>query len=221
MNKALCFALAFALALASLVLGSPLAMDKNTNVAGWIAGGLAAGLFAAFVVKRERAKKVFPKSILLLGDSLAVGLGDPMVSLGAHNGVAVDVHAISGKTAAYWQPQVQDLLSASRPDLLLVSLGTNDAVADYPAAYVAAIRAICETAKSSGVRIAWIAPPALGPLSRFPSLGAIRQAISGCSPEVIDVSADIQDLRSADGIHFSWQGYNEWARLIWVALYSP
>ena len=72
-------------------------MGENTSAAVWIAGGLVAGLAVAFVVKRGRTKNASPKSILLLGDSLAVGLGDPLTSLGAQNGVAVDVHAISGR----------------------------------------------------------------------------------------------------------------------------
>jgi len=191
----------------------------------WIAGGLAAGMLVAGGARAAigaATKKAPPTSILLLGDSLAVGLGSPFSAIAANNGVAVDVHAVSGKTAVYWQPYVQDLLNSVRPDMMLVSLGTNDATASNPAAYVEAIKSICSMAKSSGVRLTWILPPPL-PLEspdRFPSLEAVNQAIVNCSPEVIDVSGSLQAMRAGDGIHFTAQGYAAWAKLIWQEIDS-
>lgn len=192
----------------------------DINLYLWIAGGLVAGMLVARSARaatNAKEKKVVPKSILLLGDSLAVGLGDPFSAIAANNGVAVDVRAVSGKTAVYWQPYVRELLNTVRPDMLLVSLGTNDAVASNPAPYVGAIKSICSMAADSGTRLAWIVPPSLPlePPNRFPSLGAINQAIFDCSPEAIDVSGSLQAMRAGDGIHFTGQGYAAWAKLIW------
>ena len=105
--------------------------------------------------------------LLLVGDSLAVGLAPPLGQLARDNGVLFDSAGKVGSTVGQWADPNSSLgvvlrqKLAQKPAVVLVSLGTND-----EALSVASARAelplldqLVETIKASGADLAWVGPP--------------------------------------------------------------
>lgn len=144
----------------------------------------ASGAGAAKVRKGER--------ILMMGDSLAVGLSTPMKGLVTD---AKDVGAAFASTACggtatfqYSNSQYQGgcydctkgitsncntmllgSIKAFQPTLVLVSLGTNDAYGKVqPEVIMQAARDLIKLLQAAGARVAWIGPPKLTPVYAYP-----------------------------------------------------
>ena len=176
---------------------------------GFLASWLSAILFAGIAMSNPKNK-----DILLVGDSLAVGLSAPMKALGKRDDVHVHDEAKVGTTASYWVPRLPSILRARRPRVLAVSLGTNDAaIADRKLASEA-LRGICKVAEELDVRLVWIAPPSLP--ARLTGAATVRATIDDCAPVVLDISEGIE--RAPDGIHATGKGYATWALRLWAPL---
>lgn len=171
--------------------------------------------------------------ILLVGDSLAVGLSTPLSALAKDHGIAFQAIAIVGTRIDQWA-QSTDLtavLAAFQPTVVLVSLGTNDAyvmpspgtsIGQRQAPYMEALLTKIEAAHPRA--IVWIEPPTLPDAAS--SLSSVRQLIE--AQHAIDLPKHIKPRvalfasqrltivpRSPDGIHPVVSGYAYWAGKIW------
>lgn len=153
-----------------------------------------------------------PKRMLLLGDSLAVGLGPPLKKLAASKGIGVAHDGKVGTTSAAWahgQSLAADL-ARDNFDTVLVSLGTNDMAGSWTAEQVASyMGAIVDAVQKRGARVVWVAPP------RMPTLReeAVRKAIASLGVAVFPSDA-LEIPRGGDKIHPTAIGYAGWAGAI-------
>ncbi len=170
--------------------------------------------------------------ILLIGDSLAVGLGTPLGALCSDAGIPFQTLATVGTRIDQWGSPgtygdaLKQALASFQPTLVLISLGTNDAymqpspgedIGQRQAPYLDALLTGIEAA---GVRaIVWIAPPTL-PAAAI-SLGPVRTLIAMASRErapgafarriSVFPSQRLNLPRGPDNIHPVASGYAGWA----------
>jgi lysophospholipase L1-like esterase len=189
----------------------------------WVLGGVlvATGVGLAVAVRKHGEPACRPSvapgsRVLLVGDSLAVGLGPPLRSAFTRAGADFLALAKSGTTMTYWiagapRASVEAALGSFSPTLVLVSLGTNDSYGarsdEQLRSDVAAVHAL---ATSRGAEMAWILPPSLPKPDRVGPL--VRQAgLHGFESSRLP-------LRQADGIHPSGRGYAGWAEHVFAWL---
>lgn len=123
--------------------------------------------------------------------------------------------AAQGSRIDSWtpHPELSALLAGWRPDVALVSLGTNDAYlpGDAWERQRPALARLLGELRASGVRVLWLLPPELpqaygGRALNTPFLAALRAAV----PEPLDARAlDLE--RAPDGLHLTPAGYAAWA----------
>ena len=157
--------------------------------------------------------------VLLLGDSLAQGLGPPLARLAEATGVSLVARGIQSSTIRQWLAgaSLVDAVRQSEPSLTLVCLGTNDmGAADAGAEGRRAGELIDTLFQSSAATVAWIGPPSL-PVDK----SAFRAALAAmCSPREVRIfdSQALDLARTPDRIHMTSAGYRAWAASIaaWV-----
>lgn len=106
--------------------------------------------------------------VLLIGDSLAVGLKDPVKKLVEESGSTFDTVAKGGvKIAAFTKGtlavELDDALT-KHPQLVLIVLGTNDEYENsgYAPKAQKYSQELVSKIKSAGAKVLWIGPPTLG-----------------------------------------------------------
>lgn len=158
--------------------------------------------------------------ILVIGDSLGVGLAPPLaqrharVKGAAENGTTIDHWATTGD--AFGRSPLSDALKTSPSSLVLISLGTNDVASGAPAeSKRAKARAIVERIIEAGSLPVWILPPTLPTLSaaNAAALRAVLLDELAARADVFD-SAAVPFERAPDQIHATPQGYDQWAAAI-------
>ncbi len=194
-------------------------MDRTWLYAGLLLGGgvaLVNVLQAGPTIKRG-------ERLLLVGDSLALGLAPSLGELARENGVIFDSAGKVGSRVGEWGNPQSSLNAVLRqklalgPKVVLVSLGTNDealllasARAELPA-----LEALIATIRGSGAKLGWVGPPKFLPGQSFKPNGfttAIRQRVSGGDyfpSERYDIP------RGGDALHPTVKGYAGWAGQIW------
>lgn len=212
----------------------------------WIYVGLgAATLTAVGLVELLGAPTLRPGDrVLLVGDSLAVGLSAPLGALCQDNGIPFQAIATVGTRIDQWaqsQP-LTDALTSFQPTIVLISLGTNDAymlpqpgqdIGARQAPYADQLLSKIEqyphaSDPGTGPRaIVWISPPTLPPAAV--SLGPVMQLIESehaialprIKPRVSffptqSLNVPVENLpRGPDGIHPVARGYAIWAGKLW------
>ena len=156
--------------------------------------------------------------ILLLGDSLAMGMTKRWRSLAKENGYEFSVEAKGGTRVDQWGPKVKSIVSSKKPDIMVVSLGTNDAGMSNPESQRNYVRTIVDVVTKSCVIIVWVLPPPL-PESlrgRDKMIEIISNELS--NKGIIFDSNQATSGRAKDGIHYSTQGYSDWTDSIWQEL---
>lgn len=191
-------------------------MDKKYL---YVAGGAAALLGLLLVSRASASAAPLAKGskILLLGDSLAVGLSTELKRLAEAGGYSFSSSAQTGTRSDQWEGRIAPLLASEAPSLVLVSLGTNDAALGSAAPQQDAHIGNVASLISSSAPLVWLAPPPLPPRLND---GPVRDSIARYAANVIDGRAFTfpQGSRANDGIHFSPQGYASWADQIWQTL---
>lgn len=150
--------------------------------------------------------------VLLVGDSLAVGMNGPMKALAADSGIEYRGKAEQGTRIDQWaKSKLQPEIDAFDPSVVLVSLGTNDMkMADPVAAQTPHVQTILQRARDAGARVVWIVPPTMP----FEDQG-VRQMIVDAKPDGV-VRADWLVLpRAGDKIHMTPDGYKQFAAAVW------
>lgn len=184
-------------------------------------GGLAVVATIGIVAFGSRRRRLGENDrVLLVGDSLAVGLSVPMRKLAADAGIPFDSVAHSGSRLDQWSKttgygaQLIQKLATFRPTVVLISLGTNDSYMVAPKAIAAVaghLATIMQRIAGAEARLYWIGPPTL-PKPDNGAVATIRSAIPRF--QYFD-SAQLTIPRQPDGIHPTWKGYAFWAEQIW------
>lgn len=178
----------------------------------WAAGGAAVLLLLAAGSGTARAETKLPQRLLVIGDSLAVGLGPHLKADAAMDRVPyVAVEAKGGTAAHQWDYKIAGLLQQHKPDTVLVVLGTNDAAMPDPTVNRQRIKKIVGFVNDSGARLVWVGMPTLPPRLKA---DVVRDMITSTGVDYLD-SRQISFERSPDGIHATPAGYAAWARAIW------
>ncbi len=165
--------------------------------------------------------------VLLVGDSLALGLTAPLTAEAHRYGIELKGDGRTSTTAVQWVTGgwLAKDIAGFDPTLTLISLGTNDATGDLES-FATNVRTLADQATSKGGAVAWIGPPYFAPKlspNPFPAgnVAKMRQVLldtltpRGINVFPTDADAPAQDYsRSADGIHMSNDGYKAWAKNI-------
>lgn len=154
-----------------------------------------------------------PARLLLVGDSLAVGLRAPLAALAASRGVPFEGHGIVNTRIDQWavDPKLDQYLKTFRPTHVLVSLGTNDEKVGtgWAAKEAPKLHALLDKIRNAGAEVLWIGPPTLP----FPLEGVsdmVRYLVPKYYPSEL-----LQIERSPDKLHPTLAGYSSWASQIW------
>jgi hypothetical protein len=150
--------------------------------------------------------------ILLIGDSHAEGFGPHLQRIAERAGYEWTTVAVRGSRVVHWPAVLRNLLARTKPSLVLVSLGTNDAVVGDAANIDARISELQAAANHADAVLVWISPPTL-PV-RYPVRHAVQRAVM-LSPIAFD-STRIVIARQNDGIHATPEGYAFWGASLWT-----
>ena len=197
----------------------------------------AGAILAAVGLLLSRRSRSY-RRILLVGDSQLDGgstLGGRLAALLRARGFDVDVLAKYGHGAGYrrdWflAERLPEKLKSFNPDLVLVSLGGNDANTYHPAskkaAYQQLIREWARLIKKSGAELRWFTPST----ADSPAYQAKREKIAAYQREALEpLGVQVYDhgnytdrlprratysSGAPDGVHFRPTEYRMWAQLL-------
>lgn len=167
-----------------------------------------------------RKKLVAGMKILLIGDSLAQGLGPLLKKHAEAEGMSFRSMAKESTRIDQWatNPAVDAMLAEYQPDVVFVSLGTNDeymggAAVKQQTPY---LEKLLGKLGADGRRVVWIGPPSLPK----PTNGIVP-LISSRVPSGEYYHSDTLTLpRISDKIHPTSAGYVLWADAFWQWLRS-
>jgi lysophospholipase L1-like esterase len=190
----------------------------------WILVGaaLATGVGVAFVLRDRHPKIDADSRILLVGDSLSLGLGPQLRAMAEEAGLPFVALGVQGTTISDWaglrSSAHADALAATlesfRPTIILVSLGTNDEYLSAAALDAEAddVDALLELLESYG-DVVWIGVPEL---PKEASNGAVELITATDVPYFPSERLDIP--RAPDDLHPTVAGYGSWAGMLWTWL---
>ena len=172
----------------------------------WLGLGAAAGAVAWFFWPKD-VEASLPKvgsKALLVGDSLAVGLGPPLSKALLPALLTTRAH-VSATTKDWTAGQYASEVSPGGAEIVFVSLGTNDTV---PGANISGLeqrfKTLADSIRKAGATPLFLEPPAL-PWSRQP----IADAVKAANAILIKARAGLE--HAGDKIHLTPKGYADWA----------
>ena len=158
-----------------------------------------------------------PTRVLLIGDSLAVGLGPVMDELADNCGTPFAHRAFIGAHVTQWHasPRLADAFSSVAPTVVLVSLGGNDFQRSDPDNVRAAIDALVDRIVAQGARPLWISPPTMPFSDRIGVREMWRSALRRHPGAAWFPTEELEIARAPDRIHPTPPAYKTLGRLIW------
>ena len=155
------------------------------------------------------------KRVLIVGDSLGMGFGPHLEKTLRENNYETYLHTVLGSTTKRWMSMIMHDLTKYKPSLVVVSLGTNDSVAnqEWLERNKEVYSRFVELVESSGAKLVWVGPPEVK-RKLLLRLSIVRQYISEASPLLYDTRT-INIPLSEDGVHSTPVGYKLWADSIW------
>lgn len=182
----------------------------------YVSLGLAAGYGLVRLMFGPRIKPGETR-LLLVGDSLAVGLAPYLKDLAAAERIQFSSLATVGTRIDQWSDNaaLRERLQSFRPTVVLVSLGTNDEymggkdVVERQQAHLVRLVGLLMTAQPE--HILWIGPPAL-PKPTNGIVPMLKEQIPGRDYFPSD---QLTIPRGPDRIHPTARGYAGWAGAIW------
>lgn len=154
------------------------------------------------------------KKVLHVGDSMVGGqwgLTRALEAKFAEEGAKlVRDYKVSESIASFDKsPKLKELLARHEPDIVILTLGTNDALVPYPQALAPHVQSIV---KRIGARECyWMGPPLWKPDTGI--LAVIRENAGAC--RFYDAS-HLKLQRGGDGIHPTDKGGADWADQFWI-----
>lgn len=186
----------------------------------WLIGAVAV---ASLVLLSKRSLRGL--SVLHLGDSHVGGLRGPLRTLVEASGGRYEAHFKDGiSTPEAARSGWGAVVAGAHPDVVIVTLGTND---NPTAATAAAVGALLDQIRAAAPHalIVWWGPPVLlrHDLVELPAAMVALQR-----PEVAARSGRYVDSRtytasaehSAGGVHFTHAGYADWARQLGATFWT-
>jgi hypothetical protein len=181
----------------------------------------AASVAPAAVTPAGRApRSLSGKKVLHVGDSMVggnFGLTRALDAKLTEEGAKIVRHTKVSETLVSFDkaPTLRDLLRTHEPDIVIITLGANDASVPYPEAYAHNVEHI---AKRVGDRECWwIGPPSW----RGPDTGIVSVLRDNAGPCHFFDSSKLELERTTDGIHPSDRGAVKWADAFWQAFSAP
>jgi lysophospholipase L1-like esterase len=178
--------------------------------------GLAAGYGLVRIIWAPRIKPGETR-LLVIGDSLAVGLAPYLRDMAGRERIAFASLAKVGTRIDQWadSASLRELLAKFRPTVVLVSLGTNDEYltgADAVERQRAAMRRLVALLMTvTPQHIIWIGPPTLPKATN----GIVPMLKAEIPSRDYFPSDQLAIPRGPDGIHPTARGYAGWAGAIW------
>jgi len=192
-------------------------VDRRWLLAGLLIGG-AGGTYALVrnVVARPRITET--TRLMLVGDSLAVGLNPHLKELATAIHIPYVSLAKEGTRVDQWEQSTQLLLTLEQfqPTIVLVSLGTNDAYSGItPASETESVQDLLSKLETSGAEVVWVGAPALPETyyGRHPN-EQLLQVIEQEAPYYF-ASHKLEIPRGPDLLHPTSGGYGGWAGALW------
>jgi hypothetical protein len=105
-------------------------------------------------------------------------------------------------------PKLKDLLAKHHPDIVIITLGTNDVFVPYPVAMVGNVRNI--VGRVGARECYWMGPP-----TWKPDTGIVQVLRDNVAPCKFYDSSSLKLQRAGDGIHPTDRGGAEWATSFW------
>lgn len=170
-------------------------------------------LFASFALKRPKIGK--KTRLLVVGDSLAVGLSPHFKSMSEERGIPFSSLAKVGTRIDQWASDVPlaERLRTFAPTVVLISLGTNDEYGKTGQQQAPHIATLIAKIKAAGAKPVWIGPPKLA------KSNGVIEAIQAQIPSGDYFDSRLLEIpRAPDGLHPTGSGYARWAGLIWAWL---
>lgn len=198
-------------------------MKQVSVTKAWIYAGLlvAGGVGVARIIMQPLIRR--GNRLLLVGDSMTVGLNAPLRALATDAGVSFGWVGETGTRIDQWasntstQGNLLNKALAEKPDVVLVCLGTNDeALKKYGTTDVLtkqrpAIDTLVQKIRASGAELVWICPPTNSFMDR--PLRDYLKSVAGSRRWFQSENYDIP--RQPDGLHPTVKGYAGWSGLIW------
>ena len=164
---------------------------------------------------------------LLIGDSLAQGLGPELAKLALKSGVGFAGEGVKSSTIRQWLKgtALSDAIENAAkhiggdPTAALVCLGANDMLLADPGAEGHRAGELMAALRRNGVAsVRWIAPPPM-PFDKPEFREALATETRARQVRIFDSVALVPPLeRALDGIHLTPAGYEDWAQRVarWV-----
>jgi len=183
-------------------------------IAGLVIGAMAGKKKSPAAANGRPCPWMKTARVMLLGDSLAVGLAPPMGELAAGCGTPFDVNAAVGAHVTdINQGKLAALLAGFRPTHVLISLGGNDFQRTDPERVHEAINRLVQQIRLSGALALWIAPP----MMPFEDMQVRNWWIDSNIDSYFNTPGvkELEAHRAADQIHYTPAGYRMLASMIW------
>ena len=209
-------------------------MDRKHLGIGLVVASAAGALLLATRSRRKSSALVTKADrVVLIGDSLGVGLRKPLAKLAEADGIPFFGQACGGTMIFQWVRQDttfgpcrfgQQHIRAAEPTVVLISLGTNDAFAqaDQIESERAPLEELLQDIVNMGARPIWIDPPKLQTAPRVPEvMTMIYDSPTGRQAGMPHFRSEQLDIpMTGDKIHPTGAGYEAWAANIWKWLRS-
>ena len=154
------------------------------------------------------------KTVLHVGDSMVGGNWGLTKALeqkfSAEGAKFVRDYKVSESIVSYdHSPKLKTLIDKHRPDIIIITLGTNDVFVPYPASMAGSVQSIV---KRVGARECyWMGPP-----TWKPDTGIVNVLKENVTPCKFFDSSNLKLQRGGDGIHPTDRGGADWATSFWT-----
>lgn len=158
---------------------------------------------------RHRAPRV-----LFVGDSMCVGMKEEFEKITRESGWVGSTRCRVGTTSIQWESWIENVVTSWRPDIVLISLGTNDGwILDRIVSHSGVHRRVYELAGCTGARVVWVEPPKIN-IKYVRGIEGVRNLLHSNIPVRFESELFIVPP-PGDGVHLTSTGYNMWMRKLW------
>jgi GDSL-like Lipase/Acylhydrolase family len=210
------------------------AMERKHLGIGLVAASAVGALLLATRSKSKAPLVGKSDRVVLIGDSLGVGLRKPLGALAQADGIPFMGQACGGTMIFQWVRQDtnfgpctfgQQHIRAANPTVVLISLGTNDAYAqaDQIESERPKLEELLQDIIDMGARPIWIDPPKLETAPRVPQvMQMIYDSPTARKAGMPHFRSDQMDIQmTGDKIHPTRAGYDAWSTALWKWLRTP
>lgn len=192
-------------------------VDRRWLLAGLLIGGTG-GAYAVVRTVTLHPKISDVTRLMLVGDSLAVGMNPHFKELATSQVVPYVSLAKEGTRIDQWNQSAQLLMTLDqfKPTLVLVSLGTNDAYTGITIeSQMESMDELLDKLEGVGAEVVWIGAPALPETyyGNHPN-EEMLEAIRSEAPYYFE-SHKLEIPRGPDELHPTSGGYGGWAGAVW------